>query len=486
MRLSLIVAVANNRVIGRDGRLPWRLSADLRRFKRLTMGHHVILGRKTFESIGRPLPGRHVIVLTRQADYADPRGENEVRAARSLQQAMQQAADDSEVFVAGGASVYAEALPLVSRMYYTAVDAAPAGDILFPEIDFSQWRVIEETPQPADEKNEYPSCFLVYEVSSTIPPPALPMPPRCVTPHAPVEFCYTLVHAAEAVGVTDLADGEFLPGDRTLEEGIERQLNYLLDQVGCDRPGFRLLEIGSGYGRLLKLAGDRGARAVGVNISPEQVKYCRDRGLNAYCCSYRDLLHADAWHGQFDGVIANGSLEHWVQPQDVQAGRMNAIYHESFEITHKALDPAAVDARYVTTAIHVKREVKPEYLLTPWRRQPRGADRRHFSLLHHWMGGWYPVDGQLEACAKPYFTLETETDGTVGYRIANDYRMPRLVRGLYANPRMMWRLGRCLVRRPRVTRTMFQSFFIEKSWDWQFRGDDPPMKLLRHTWRRSA
>jgi cyclopropane fatty-acyl-phospholipid synthase-like methyltransferase len=294
-----------------------------------------------------------------------------------------------------------------------------------------------------------------------------------------------MVHAAEAVGIRDLADGEYAPSDATLEEGIDRQLNYLLDKVGCTRPGFRLLEIGCGYGRLLQLAKTRGAVAVGVNISPEQATYCNDHGARVYCCNYRDLLEATEWHGQFDGVIANGSLEHWVQPEDVQAGKMNSIYSESFAIAHQALDPAAAEARYVTTAIHVKREVKPEYLLTPWRRHPRGSDHRHFSLLHHWMGGYYPVDGQLEECARPHFSLEAEVDGTAGYKQANDYRMARMMRGLYTNPKMVWRIARSLARHPRITGTMIESYFIEKSWDWQFWGDDPPMKLLRHTWRRN-
>ena len=103
----------------------------------------------------------------------------------------------------------------------------------------------------------------------------LPQPQCRVAPIKLVKLCYTLVHAAEAVGIRDLADGEYLPEDTTLEEGIERQLNYLLDQVGCRRPGFRLLEIGCGYGHLLRLAQERGACAVGVNLSPEQVKYCK-------------------------------------------------------------------------------------------------------------------------------------------------------------------------------------------------------------------
>src|SRR6478672_2423320 len=115
--------------------------------------------------------------------------------------------------------------------------------------------------------------------------------PKCRVPATQlVKLCYTLVHAAESVGIRDLADGEYLPTDKTLEEGIERQLNYLLDQVGCNRPGFRLLEIGCGYGHLLRLAKMRGANAVGVNVSPEQVKYCNDSGVQVFCCNYRDLL----------------------------------------------------------------------------------------------------------------------------------------------------------------------------------------------------
>jgi cyclopropane fatty-acyl-phospholipid synthase-like methyltransferase len=334
---------------------------------------------------------------------------------------------------------------------------------------------VENKPHDAldDLRIQVPSRTVYTQPECRIPPTAL------------VELCYTLVHAAEAVGIRDLADGEYLPTDRTLEEGIERQLNYLLDQVGCNQPGFRLLEIGCGYGHLLKLAEQRGARAVGVNISPEQVNDCNDDGLEVYCCNYRDLLNARDWHGQFDGVIANGSLEHWVQPEDVLAGRMDAIYGESFAIADTMLDPRLHDARFVTTAIHVKREVKPEYLLTKWYQQPRGSDRRHFSLLHNWMGGYYPVDGQLEECASPYFSLEKEMDGTLGYKIANDYRMARMLRGLYTNPKLVWRIARAIVRHPRVSGTMIECYFVEKSWDWQFRGDDPPMKLLRHTWRRN-
>ena len=109
--------------------------------------------------------------------------------------------------------------------------------------------------------------FAHHSVMTESPPrEVLPKPALCFTPTKLVKLCYTLVHAAEAVGIRDLADGKFRATDTTLEEGIERQLNYLLDQVGCNHPGFRLLEIGCGYGHLLRLARQRGARAVGVNI----------------------------------------------------------------------------------------------------------------------------------------------------------------------------------------------------------------------------
>ncbi|MFM7738727.1 MAG: dihydrofolate reductase, partial [Planctomycetota bacterium] len=115
--LSLIVAASDNDVIGREGQLPWRLSADLRRFKRLTMGHHLIMGRKTFESIGRPLPGRTTIVLSRQRDYA-PAG---VVVAHSPEEVLKLVAADSEPFVVGGAEIYRLLLPWVGKIYLTRV-----------------------------------------------------------------------------------------------------------------------------------------------------------------------------------------------------------------------------------------------------------------------------------------------------------------------------------------------------------------------------
>lgn len=165
MRLSIIVAMAKNRVIGRGGQLPWRLSADLKRFKALTMGHHLIMGRKTYESIGRPLPGRTSIILTRQRtlELAQNAGTAGVLSAASLNDVLIQASGDDEVFFVGGAEIYAIALPRADRLYVTWVDAEMEGDTFFPEFDLQEWRLISEESHAADARNEYPFRFAVYD-----------------------------------------------------------------------------------------------------------------------------------------------------------------------------------------------------------------------------------------------------------------------------------------------------------------------------------
>jgi dihydrofolate reductase len=161
MKVSLIVAVAKNGVIGRGGELPWRLSADLRRFKELTMGHAILMGRKTYESIGRPLPGRRMIVITRQPDYrADG-----VEVAAGLEEAFRLAADrdDAECFVIGGGEIYDQARPHADRVYLTRVHATVDGDAYFPSLNLSEWHLVSSTPIEADAKNEYPFSFEQYE-----------------------------------------------------------------------------------------------------------------------------------------------------------------------------------------------------------------------------------------------------------------------------------------------------------------------------------
>ncbi len=161
MRLSLIVAMADNRVIGRDNELPWRLPADLARFKTLTMGHHLLMGRKTFESVGRALPGRTMVVISR----GRPRLPDGVLLASSLEEAvgMAEAAGDDEAFVAGGGEIYRLALPRADRIYLTRVHREFAGDTEFPDFTASEWRLLSQEDFPADERNAFGYSFLVLE-----------------------------------------------------------------------------------------------------------------------------------------------------------------------------------------------------------------------------------------------------------------------------------------------------------------------------------
>jgi len=170
MRVSIIVAVSANGVIGRDNDLPWRLSADLRRFKRLTMGHHLIMGRRTWESVGKPLPGRTTVVITSRRCRPHP----EVAVARSLDEALELIAGDDEVFIAGGAELYRAALPVADRLYLTRIHADFEGDTFFPQLDEAQWRLVSREDHAPDEKNALAYSFLVYERADGEEPPCLP------------------------------------------------------------------------------------------------------------------------------------------------------------------------------------------------------------------------------------------------------------------------------------------------------------------------
>ncbi len=157
MRIALIAALARNRVIGRDNQLPWRLSADLQHFKALTMGKPIVMGRKTYESIGKPLPGRTNIVVTRDENY---NAEGCV-VVHSIDEALQAADGADEVMIMGGANLYSQLLPRADRLYLTEVQADVPGDAWFPELVASEWQELERESHPADEKNEFDYDFVV-------------------------------------------------------------------------------------------------------------------------------------------------------------------------------------------------------------------------------------------------------------------------------------------------------------------------------------
>lgn len=158
MTLAIIAAVADNGVIGRGNGLPWRLPADLARFKQLTTGHTIIMGRKTYESIGRPLPQRRSIVITSNPAF-HPNG---VEVARSFDDALRLAAGDSRAFAIGGAAVFEAALPHADELYLTRVHAAIEGDVVFPAFDERHWELVEAERREPDERNPYPVTFQVY------------------------------------------------------------------------------------------------------------------------------------------------------------------------------------------------------------------------------------------------------------------------------------------------------------------------------------
>ena len=160
-RISLIAAVARNRAIGRGNALPWRLSSDLKRFKVLTMGKPFVIGRKTYQSIGKALPGRFSIVITRDPGFAAA----DIEVAHSLASALALAAahGTDEIMVGGGGEIYAEAIGQADKLYLTEVDLAPEGDALFPEIDPSQWREVRRETGLRGPKDEAEFAFVDYE-----------------------------------------------------------------------------------------------------------------------------------------------------------------------------------------------------------------------------------------------------------------------------------------------------------------------------------
>ncbi len=157
--LAIVVAVAENGVIGRDNGLPWHLPEDLKHFKAVTMGKPLLMGRRTYESIGRPLPGRLNIVLTRAADWSTPG----VEVVHDLTTALGRAGAVPEVAVIGGAELFRETLPIARRIHLTRVHADIDGDTFMPPIDWSAWREVGRTRQEADARNAHPMSFITLE-----------------------------------------------------------------------------------------------------------------------------------------------------------------------------------------------------------------------------------------------------------------------------------------------------------------------------------
>ncbi|NIV17210.1 MAG: hypothetical protein GWN47_02110 [Woeseiaceae bacterium] len=159
MKVSMIVAASANNVIGEEGGLPWHLSEDLKRFKEITMGKPMIMGRATWESIGKALPGRRSIVLTRQADYEAEGAE----VVNTPEAALELTGEADEVMIIGGGKVYEEFMPITERIYLTRVHAEIDGDTFFPELDEDEWRIVSSKPLPANDERPFSISFQTLE-----------------------------------------------------------------------------------------------------------------------------------------------------------------------------------------------------------------------------------------------------------------------------------------------------------------------------------
>ena len=301
-----------------------------------------------------------------------------------------------------------------------------------------------------------------------------------------VVSCYSLFdHIFPACGFTDLTDGVY-EGDasRRYEAAQARQAEVLLDRAVVAR-GSRVLDIGCGYGRILRAAEARGAGAWGITVSREQVSRNSQAGLRTRLQDYRAL--GPQWDEQFDAVIANGSLEHFAQPADAAAGRDDDVYRHLFATVHRLLDPHKASARFVTTAIHFRgdRPDPDDWLKRSFEFAP-GTPQFHWARLARSFGGWYPMPGQLEHCADGLFRLIHEEDGTEDYRITSETWLAG-VRGAFWSrraPALGWACAVAFVRRPLALVRMLQCTLGSESWNWQFRGNPPPTILLRQTWER--
>jgi cyclopropane-fatty-acyl-phospholipid synthase len=302
---------------------------------------------------------------------------------------------------------------------------------------------------------------------------------------AAVRSCYDVLDLCRGCGITDFTDGKYLDDRidrRAYVAAQRRQASYLLDQIDCGA-GARVLDIGCGYGRILEAAKTRGAEAIGLTISPPQVVDCRQRGLHVELCNYRELFDRPefaAWEHSFDGIIANGSLEHFVQCEDAAAGRADEMYMEFFDVCHRLLRPGG---KLATTAIHSRHagQVNANDLIDGPDRWPKGSLNYHAANLHRSFGGWLPEPGQLEHCAEGRFRLIAAEDGTHDYFLTSEYWMRRIKWSLALNPGS-WPIAiRTFLRQPRATWHMLRCLLWDESWNYQFR-DPAPAQLWRHTW----
>ena len=303
-------------------------------------------------------------------------------------------------------------------------------------------------------------------------------------PYGTVVACYAAVDRFfPACGLFDLTEGMYHGNPETPYEQAEAdQLDYLLDRIQCG-PGRRVLDLGCGYGTLLERARLRDAAGVGITISSEQLKYCRHKKLDVHLLDFRAI--PAEWDRTFDGVIANGSMEHFVRPADAAAGRTDDIYRHLFARAHRLIDPDSTARCLATTTIHfVRKPANPLDLMRNPFAFHWGSDNFHWAVLERGWGGYYPEIGQLRRCADGYFDLIEEVDGTEDYRLTSEEWVRRVRKAMLSLrlAKIAVRSLPVLVRSPGQFLTLLLSVLFSESWNWQFQPPNAPTRLLRQTW----
>jgi cyclopropane fatty-acyl-phospholipid synthase-like methyltransferase len=206
--------------------------------------------------------------------------------------------------------------------------------------------------------------------------------------------------------------------------------------------------------------------------------------LDVHLLDYRQAPHE--WDRKFDAVIANGSMEHFLLPRDVAQGRADDVYRHVFATVHRLIDPESPARRLATTVIHVLRPpTNPRVLERNPLRLRRGSDDFHWAIVQQgWGGGYYPELGQLQRCAKDYFELVAEVDGTEDYQLTSEEWLRRVKALLVSRrgPSIGVKSLPVMCRAPRQYLTLLLGFLVSESWNWQFRSPNPPTRLLRQTW----
>jgi len=297
--------------------------------------------------------------------------------------------------------------------------------------------------------------------------------------------CYSAVDRFfPACGLFDLTEGIYYGNPEIpYEQAQANQLDYLLDQVRV-LPGRRILDLGCGYGTLLERIRRRSAIGAGITLSPEQARYCRRKKLEVHILDYRAI--PGKWNRTFDGVVANGSIEHFARVDDaVSKKKLDTVYRHLFARVHDLINPLSSSRRFATTTIHfVRKPANPFDLLKNPFAFRRGSDNFHWAVLERGWGGYYPEIGQLRRCAKGYFDLIEEIDGTEDYRLTSEEWLHRVRRSLVTRQviKISLRSLPVLARSPGQFLTLLMSLFFSESWNWQFRPPNPPTRLLRQTW----